>query len=104
MGGFGAEMNDESYDRGLGMDRKITRRDFLDGMAMTVGGAAVAMHVPEAGAQNTAGANYPPALTGLRGDQEQVFQYAHKLRDGKSWDSLGTIERTGENYDLVVVG
>ena len=74
------------------MNRQITRRDFLDGAAMAIGGVALGLHIP--GAQGRAGAlpAYPPALTGLRGDQDRVFEYAHKLRDGKSWETFGTIE------------
>jgi spermidine dehydrogenase len=86
------------------MHRKITRRDFLDGAAMAVGGAALGLHVPGAHGGVDLLPAYPPALTGLRGDQERVFEYAHKLRDGKSWESFGSIEDDPESYDLVVVG
>ncbi len=37
-----SESPDAKRDRELGMDRKITRRDFLDGAALTVGGAILA--------------------------------------------------------------
>src|ERR1051325_1802706 len=97
-------MSDDPRDRQLGMDRSISRRDFLDGMAVTIGGAVLATRAPAANAQDMNPANYPPALTGLRGDQDQVFRYAHKLRDGKAWDSLGRPEKSGETYDLVIVG
>lgn len=103
----------EQKHRDLGMRRKITRRDFLDGVALGIGGLA-AMSVPCAHAlafsgtksaqSNSTGMNYPPALTGLRGDQEGVYDDAHALRDGKRWDALGTPERLHEKYDLVVVG
>ncbi len=87
------------------MHRKITRRDFLDGAAMAVGGIALGLPVGAAhGRVDAALPAYPPALTGLRGDQERVFEYAHKLRDGKSWETFGTIEDDSESYDLVVVG
>jgi len=97
-------MTEESRDRKLGMHRKITRRDFLDGAAMAIGGIALGLHASEAHGGADALPTYPPALTGLRGDQERVFEYAHKLRDGKSWETLGTIEEDAESYDLVVVG
>jgi len=87
------------------MHRKITRRDFLDGAAMTVGSVALGLHVPAAhGRADAALPAYPPALTGLRGDQDKVFECAHKLRDGKSWESFGSIEDDPESCDLVVVG
>jgi spermidine dehydrogenase len=98
------KMSEDWRDRDFGMDRCISRRDFLDGVAATMGSAVLALHAPSADAQDMKAPNYPPALTGLRGDQDQVFNYAHKLRDGKAWDSLGTAEKSGETYDLVVVG
>ena len=97
-------MSDSVKDRELGMHRTITRRDFLDGMAMVAGGAAVSTHFPAGTPQAGDLPAYPPALTGLRGDQEKVFEYAHKLRDGKAWESFGPAEDDQEAYDLVVVG
>lgn len=103
----------DSYKRELGMDRKIKRRDFLDGAAATIGGAALSWNVPCAHALarlafpqavQVPGTDYPPALTGLRGDQEGVYTYAHELRDGKKWESFGAPEKSGETYDLAVVG
>jgi spermidine dehydrogenase len=114
-------MSDER-DRKLGMHRRITRRDFLDGAAVAIGGAAVAgslgLGLGEAAVTSakSSGINpllhqeesslpsYPPALTGLRGDQDKVFEYAHKLRDGKSWESFGAVEEEHDWYDLIVVG
>ena len=97
-------MTTESQDKELGMQRKITRRNFLDGAAMAVGGAALGLHVPATRGQASGSQNYPPALTGLRGDQDQVFEFAHKLRDGKSWKTFGAVEDDPETYDLIVVG
>jgi spermidine dehydrogenase len=106
-------MSDKQRDRELGMDKKITRRDFLDGVALTIGGAAVALNAPclhalansvlTASSEEDA-AYYSPALTGLRGDQAGVYKYAHALRDGKQWETLGTPDKVDETYDLVVVG
>src|SRR5882757_10730835 len=94
----------ESRDRELGMNRKITRRDFLDGAAMAVGGVALGLHNPGAQGRADALPAYPPALTGLRGDQDRVFEHAHELRDGKSWETFGSIKEDSESYDLIVVG
>ena len=101
-------------DRELGMGRKITRRDFLDGVALAVGGAAVAGPFAMARSDErhaSASANddgnlpdYPPGLTGLRGDQDKVYEFAHRLRDGKAWESFGAPEDEKDSYDLVVVG
>jgi len=104
-------VSEKSQDRELGMDRKITRRDFLDGMALAVGGAVVASTVPRGfgliGLDSAPEKNpdyYPPALTGLRGNHEGSYPVAHSLRDHDFWDSAGKLENTGETYDLVIVG
>src|SRR5256885_540027 len=97
-------MSTKSRDRELGMHSKITRRDFLDGAAMAIGGAALALHIPSEFANAAELPAYPPALIGLRGDQDRVYEYAHQLRDGKSWETFGTVEEEREAYDLIVVG
>ncbi|HEY5658728.1 MAG TPA: NAD(P)-binding protein [Myxococcota bacterium] len=94
--------------RVLGMDRAITRRDFLNGAAMAVTGAALTPPWRAAtAAQPVAaepGAAYPPALTGMRGSHEGSYEVAHALRDAGRWRDPGPVADTGEVYDLVVVG
>jgi spermidine dehydrogenase len=97
-------------DRELGMNRAITRRDFLNGVAIGVGGTlasawlpGLAFGDPLAAAQDTPGYN-PPALTGMRGSHPGSFEVAHSLRDGNFWESAGKPIETDENYDLVIVG
>jgi spermidine dehydrogenase len=96
------------------MDRAITRRDFLNGIAIAIGGTTAAGVLPqipgiqlilEAGglAQNTPG-YYPPALTGMRGSHEGSYEDSHALRDGRFWQAAGPAIDTHESYDLVVVG
>ncbi len=106
-------MSDDSRDRDLGMHRKITRRDFLDGVAVAVGTSVLTSSAPwlhGLGAADSALAPekdpnyYPPALMGMRGNHEGTYTVAHSLRDGEFWDSAGKPESTGEKYDLVVVG
>jgi spermidine dehydrogenase len=96
------------HDRDLGMSRRITRRDFLNGAAVGVGTilsarGALAGNATDLDVERAAG-YYPPALTGLRGNQEGSYAVAHSLRDGAFWPSAGAAEKTGETYDLVVVG
>src|SRR5262245_52167059 len=94
-------------DRELGMDRPITRRDFINGVSVAVGAslvpaaraAAASAATPQAGAVPDAA--YPPARTGLRGSHPGSYEVAHGMRDGRTYD---TGEDTGERYDLVVVG
>jgi spermidine dehydrogenase len=112
------EKQDRSRNRFLGMDQTITRRDFLNGIAIGAAAAAsgplLAASPPDPSATGTVPSTaelppaaqdafgyYPPLLTGLRGNHPGSFEDAHALRDGKPtprpWD-------TGEEYDLIVVG
>src|SRR6202166_794555 len=102
-------MERDKKDRELGMHREITRRDFLNGAALGAGGVLVAdplllALMAEDYAPEKAPGYYPPALTGMRGNHDGTFTYAHALRDGKHWDATGPATATGERYDLVVVG
>ncbi len=102
------------------MDRPITRRDFLNGVAIgasiAAGGPLYAASLVEptsssagstspalglSGAAQDAAGYYPPLLTGLRGSHPGSFEDAHALRDGQSWPAPAD---TGEDYDLIVVG
>ena len=98
-------MHDE---KSLGMDRSISRRDFLNGVALTVGGtllppAALAFGDSSCAPEKAPG-YYPPALMGMRGNHDGSYTYAHQLRDGEAWNESGKPQSTGETYDLVVVG
>src|SRR5271169_1954435 len=104
-------MTEERRDRELGMGRRITRRDFLDGEAVGIGAlgsARVGGWASAAGGTgdtaHPAAGSYPPALGGVRGSQPGSFDVAHSLRDGTFWDTAGKPLETGESYDLVVVG
>jgi spermidine dehydrogenase len=107
-------MTNAIKDKKLGMGREITRRDFLNGVAIGVGGTLVAGEIsPEtllaAGALDEfapekAPDYYPPARMGMRGNHDGTFTFAHRLRDGESADSFGEAVDTAEKYDLVVVG
>jgi spermidine dehydrogenase len=80
-----------------GMNRSITRRDFIGGVAVAISGS-LAWRWSEAQAPTNA---YPPIRTGMRGSHEGSYEVAHRMRDDERWDSP---EDTGEFYDLVVVG
>src|SRR3954466_6722460 len=108
--------NDEDTraDRGLGMTRPITRRDFLNGVAIGIGStisAAVLRDIPgsellleAAGYSQDAAGYYPPALTGMRGSHDGSFDVSHGLRDNRFWQRAAQPVDTRERYDLVVVG
>src|SRR5215469_1813533 len=96
------------HDHDLGMNRKISRRDFLNGSAVAIGATLLPFGSvlgdaagPEP--QNQAGYD-PPVTTGLRGSHSGSFEVAHSLRDGSFWQNAGTPIDTGETYDLIVVG
>jgi len=76
----------------------LTRRDFLDGVAL-----AVASGLTPAAQIFAQPGRYPPALTGLRGDHPGSFETAHAFaRQGATFpvDNLAA----QESYDLVIVG
>ena len=102
----------DEKNRELGVDMQITRRDFLDGVALAVGGTAVASAVglgesPSASAaaadmtSSSTAATYPPMKGGLRGFDLDAIEAGHAVRDGKV---LGGPVDLDEKYDLVVVG
>jgi spermidine dehydrogenase len=76
----------------------ISRRDFLNGAALTI--AAGLTPAAQAAAQPV---RYPPALTGLRGQHPGSFEAAHAqaYERGRYPLDAAPVE---ERYDLVVVG
>ncbi|HEY7246972.1 MAG TPA: NAD(P)-binding protein [Xanthobacteraceae bacterium] len=76
---------------------RISRRDFLNGMALTI-----APGLTPAAQLAADPARYPPALTGMRGQHPGSFEVAHAIAGGSRWriDEL----QIDESYDLVVVG
>lgn len=83
---------------------QITRRDFLDGIALAGGAMALSPLQALADSQDVTHASqfYPPSLTGLRGNHPGSFEVAHALaREGQRPDEFELLD---EAYDLVVVG
>jgi spermidine dehydrogenase len=100
----------KAIDR-LGMGCGIERRDFLNGVALSIGAALVGGILPGVLAAPAKAANpaaqdlpgyYPPRLTGLRGSHPGSFEPAHALRDGET--PAAPKEPADEHYDLVIVG
>src|SRR5437016_8405368 len=100
-------MNDDR-DWYLGMGRAITRRDFINGAAVMVGGTLLGGATLSGSSAETephSQADYnPPKLIGLRGSHAGSFETAHSLRDGTFWNTAAPPIDTKEVYDLVVVG
>jgi spermidine dehydrogenase len=113
-------MGQDSQDQKLGMGCGITRRDFVNGAAVTVGSSLLGSAVGSAAvspssllasleeatraAPETDPSYYPPERQGMRGNHDGTYTYAHKLRDGDFWEGEGKPQATGEKYDLVIVG
>jgi spermidine dehydrogenase len=103
-------MSQEKQDRDLGMQRKISRRDFMNGVSFAAGASLLAANpvwleafgVPESPfAPEKDPAYYPPAKTGMRGSHDGSWEVAHEMRDGKEWPESTA---DAESYDLIVVG
>jgi len=100
-------------DKKLGMQRAITRRDFVQGAAVATGAAlqtgalglpniATASTSVGATVQGTMAVDYPPIKTGMRGSHPGAYEIAHALaRDGAKFPEP---KPTDEQYDLIVVG
>jgi len=82
------------------MKYKITRRDFMNGVAI---GTGTTLLVPEVlFAQGTSSDYYPPLLTGIRGNHPGSFEVSHAL----AWAGQKPAghQKLNEHYDLVIVG
>lgn len=75
----------------------ITRRDFLDGLALTVAAGLTPL-----GQLSAQPAQDPPARAGLRGHHAGSFEAAHAMRDGEAPSFAGL--PVEDDFDLVVVG
>lgn len=104
---------DPGEARALGMDRTITRRDFLNGVAIGTATTLATMNAQWAqaaqaaqgqGPVDAAAGSYPPEQSGLRGSHPGSFEVAHRVRDGAYQQFPKVDVNTGEVYDLVVVG
>jgi spermidine dehydrogenase len=99
--------------RDLGMDRRIPRRDFLNGLAIGILGAhalpaadAMAAHLDAAPPQSAVPPStpYPPARTGLRGNYPSAVAAFGPMQTGAYRQFPALDVDTGERYDLAIVG
>jgi spermidine dehydrogenase len=102
--------------RDLGIDRPIPRRDFLNGVAIAITGSYAALRgmslearaqtsQPATGARVVSGPpTYPPALTGLRGNDPAAVEAFGPLARGVYRAFPAVDVDTREDHDLVVVG
>lgn len=83
------------------MTNGITRRDFMNGIAIAIAGAA-GIDLSRAHEAAPFDAANPPSRTGLRGSHVGSFEAAHRLRDGVPFDITQSV--LSERYDLAVIG
>ena len=94
-------------DKSLGMNRPITRRDLLQGVALASTSLAMSpfstTDAAEPSTQKRHSPAYPPALDGLRGNHQGSFEVSHGLaRYGQTdWGNTSSVD---DVYDLVIVG
>jgi spermidine dehydrogenase len=84
---------ERSEDERLGLHRSITRRDFLQGTAVALGGPRL---LPS-GVEEV-------APSGLQGQDDGSMARGHRVRFGLFRERPLDVVATGESYDLVVVG
>lgn len=84
----------------------ITRRDFLNGIALTIAAGLTPVELLRAAGQDAITPSdryYPPSLMGLRGNHPGSFEGAHALgREHQKFDFSSLPAE--EEYDLVIVG
>jgi spermidine dehydrogenase len=96
-------MNRSEY-RELGMDRKIARRDFLNGVAVGIGVLGTALPAAAQATPQTEAANYPPLRSGLRGNYPAAVDIFNPIRQGQYAKFPVADSEISEDYDLVIVG
>lgn len=104
----------------LGLDRDISRRDFIGSSLVASGAALLGMPAPAAASGSRHPQNYAVPLNGLgpdwtgpggigdyaraNGNTHEVVNAAHAVRNAEFARRLRSAVDTGELYDLVVVG
>ena len=85
------------------MGHEISRRDFLNGVALTAAAALTPLEQLEAQVRALPRGLYPPGLAGLRGSTDDAYAVIHGVaREGRRYD-IDKMEAE-ETYDLVVIG
>ena len=97
--------SDHGDDRDLGLDTRITRKDFLNATLLGAGGMLLSRVAP-AFAQTDDFTGYGGVGDYARsnGNTKAVLDAAHRVRDLPRTPLLPNLVDTGELYDVVVVG
>ena len=101
-------------ERSLGLDRDITRRDFLNATLLASGGlllnpaspAQLLAKAQAGGSQNDDWTGYGGVgdYANSNGNTTAVLEAGHQIRDGLFESLPASVIDTGETYDCVVVG
>jgi spermidine dehydrogenase len=112
--GHSSASQNSSSDRALGLDRDITRRDFLNSTLLASGGLLLNSASPaQLLAQQSAEKPAEDDWTGYggigdysksNGNTMLVMDAGHRIRNGEFETLPANIINTGESYDCVVVG
>ena len=104
------------YEKELGMNKSITRRDFVIGSSLILGSAAIGSGREVLGKPNSKGDYsfnvdsdwYGPGGMGdysqSHGNTPELIKTAHEIRAGRFNAESEYAVDSGEKYDLVVVG
>ena len=85
-------------------NKKITRRDFLNGMGVTITGLMLSASPARVFGFSIDTEPYPPLLTGIRGSHDGSWEAAHRLAESRDPGVFGVPEDVDGLFDLVVVG
>ncbi|MEK7730052.1 MAG: FAD-dependent oxidoreductase [candidate division KSB1 bacterium] len=94
----------KTHDDHLGLTRPITRRDFLQGIAGGIAGAALGCNAKPDTSRKIAAESNIPRLTGLRGQDFASAKLGHRVRDGEFRELPPHNIASNEEYDLIVIG
>jgi spermidine dehydrogenase len=96
----------QEEDRILGMDQRISRRDFLNSTLLASGGLVMNSVAPMKLLSQEEWTGYGGVgdYRGSNGNTYEIVQSGHRIRDGE-FDSLpANAVDTGETFDCVVIG
>ena len=103
------EIKKQSHDKALGMDREISRRDFMNATLLASGSAALSGLTPyellaQMGKDNWTGDGGVGDYAESHGNTFEVMTSGHQIRDHVFADPPHPAEETGEILDFVIVG